>query len=138
MPGGWGVRGGGEDSAPVCEGAAGVLRAGCARGVWLRARAAAARLLAYEVVAVFDGRAGAGGAPDHVETIAETAARTRRGESARVSGVRRWVNTPAWGCTDTRSPLSPARLRQRARARECVYVCVCARVHVEGAGSFYF
>lgn len=70
--------GGGEDSAPVCEGAAGVRGAGCARGVWLGARVrAAARLLACEgcSLCLTGERAPRSSSRDHVETIAETAAR---------------------------------------------------------------
>lgn len=70
--------GGGEDSALVCEGAAGVRGAGCAHGVCLGARVrAAALLLACEgrSLCLTGERAPRSSSPDHVETIAETATR---------------------------------------------------------------
>lgn len=74
----WGRGDGGGDSARVCKGAARVLGAGCARGVWPGARApAAARLLACQgcSVGLTGQQARRSWSPDHVVTIAETAAR---------------------------------------------------------------
>ena len=114
------------------------MRARCLSGCARARRCPPARLRG--LLAVFDGRAGA-------EELQPESRRDHRGNCsadrgaagpARAAGVRRWVNFQL-GAAQTRAASFPSSARQRARACECVSMCVCARACMwRGAGSFLF